>query len=96
MLLPLARLLRLPNVFTALADIGLGLCATAALSPAALNDDFAYFTHATLDFANSAQSGPPIEPGQYLATVCEGVSRHLMRRAERPRRVPPRAHQESQ
>ena len=30
-LLPLARLLRLPNVFTAFADIGLGLCATVAL-----------------------------------------------------------------
>lgn len=39
-LLPLARLLRLPNVFTAFADIGLGLCATAALSPASVNDDF--------------------------------------------------------
>lgn len=42
MLLPLARLLRLPNVFTAFADIGLGLCATATLSPASLNDGFAW------------------------------------------------------
>src|SRR4051794_14566842 len=42
MLLPLARLLRLPNVFTAFADIGLGLCATAALSSATVNDDFAW------------------------------------------------------
>src|SRR6476661_8100441 len=41
-LLSFARLLRLPNVFTAFADIGLGLCATAALSPAAVNDDFAW------------------------------------------------------
>jgi 4-hydroxybenzoate polyprenyltransferase len=41
-LLPLARLLRLPNVFTAFADIGLGLCATAALSPAVVNDTFAW------------------------------------------------------
>ena len=41
-LLPFARLLRLPNVFTALADIGLGLCATAALSPTSVNDDFAW------------------------------------------------------
>jgi 4-hydroxybenzoate polyprenyltransferase len=41
-LLPFARLLRLPNVFTALADIGLGLCATAALSPGTVNDDFAW------------------------------------------------------
>ncbi|HKB05406.1 MAG TPA: UbiA family prenyltransferase [Gemmataceae bacterium] len=39
-LLPLARLLRLPNVFTALADIGLGLCATAALSLATVDSDF--------------------------------------------------------
>jgi len=41
-LLPLARLLRLPNVFTAFADIGLGLCATAALSRAAVNDEFGW------------------------------------------------------
>src|SRR5829696_4071350 len=41
-LLPFARLLRLPNVFTAFADIGLGLCATAALSPGTVNDDFAW------------------------------------------------------
>src|SRR5262245_24053869 len=41
-LLPLARLLRLPNVFTAFADIGLGLCATAALSPGSLNDEFVW------------------------------------------------------
>jgi len=37
-----ARLLRLPNVFTAFADIGLGLCATAALSPGVVNDAFAW------------------------------------------------------
>jgi 4-hydroxybenzoate polyprenyltransferase len=41
-LLPLARLLRLPNVFTAFADIGLGLCATYALSPSSVNDSFAW------------------------------------------------------
>jgi UbiA prenyltransferase family len=40
--LPFARLLRLPNVFTAFADIGLGLCATAALSPASVDDSFAW------------------------------------------------------
>jgi len=39
-LLPLARLLRLPNVFTAFADIGLGLCATAALSPGSVDSTF--------------------------------------------------------
>jgi 4-hydroxybenzoate polyprenyltransferase len=38
--LPLARLLRLPNVFTALADIALGLCATYALSPSVVDDAF--------------------------------------------------------
>jgi len=53
-----------------------------------LNDDFAYFTHATLDFA-SAQP-PALEPARYLDTVCAGVSRHLMRR-ERPRRLPAQA-----
>src|SRR5215213_6350312 len=41
-LLPLARLLRLPNVFTAFADIGLGLCATAALSPATVDANFGW------------------------------------------------------
>jgi 4-hydroxybenzoate polyprenyltransferase len=41
-LLPLARLLRVPNVFTAFADIGLGLCATVALSPASLDGNFAW------------------------------------------------------
>ncbi len=39
-LLPLARLLRLPNVFTAFADIGLGLCVTAGLAPQPLDDSF--------------------------------------------------------
>lgn len=38
-LLPIARLLRLPNVFTAFADIALGLCATIALSKS-LDDTF--------------------------------------------------------
>jgi len=40
--LPLARLLRLPNVFTAFADIGLGLCVTAGLSPQTIDDAFAW------------------------------------------------------
>jgi thioester reductase-like protein len=51
-----------------------------------INDDFAYFTHATLDFASSVHNGPALEPEQYVTTVCEGVSRHLMRR-DRPRRA---------
>lgn len=38
--LPLARLLRLPNVFTAFADIGLGLCVTAGLSPQVMDEQF--------------------------------------------------------
>jgi alcohol-forming fatty acyl-CoA reductase len=45
-----------------------------------LNDDFAYFTHATLDFASSTKNDPPIEPERYVDTVCAGVSRHLMMR----------------
>jgi thioester reductase-like protein len=48
-----------------------------------LNDDFAYFTHATLDFASAAL--PALEPARYLDTVCAGVSRNLMMRRERPR-----------
>lgn len=52
-----------------------------------INDDFAYFTHATLDFASSVHNGPALEPAQYVATVCEGVSRHLMRRTVRARRA---------
>ena len=43
-LLPFARLLRLPNVFTAFADIGLGLCATAALRDGGADDSFAWKT----------------------------------------------------
>ena len=50
-----------------------------------LNVDFAYFTHATLDFASSTKNDPPIEPERYIDTVCAGVSRHLMmRRAQSP------------
>jgi alcohol-forming fatty acyl-CoA reductase len=55
-----------------------------------INDDFAYFTHTTLDFASSSKCDPPLEPAQYIATVCEGVSRHLMRRRS-PRRAPAQA-----
>jgi thioester reductase-like protein len=51
-----------------------------------LNDDFAYFTHATLDFASSAKNDPPIDPEHYLDTV----SRHLMSRSARPRAAAPR------
>jgi thioester reductase-like protein len=52
----------------------------------ALNRDFAYFTHATFDFQTSRPLAPPLDPAQYLATVCAGVERHLLRR-ERPRRA---------
>ncbi len=52
-----------------------------------LNDDFAYFTHATLDFASSAPQQPALDPERYLDTVCAGVSRHLMMRTGRPRRA---------
>jgi nucleoside-diphosphate-sugar epimerase len=52
-----------------------------------INDDFAYFTHSTFDFASASKSEPPLDPARYLDLVCEGVHRHLMRRPERPRRV---------
>ena len=50
-----------------------------------LNDDFAYFTHATLDFASSTKNDPPLEPERYIDTVCAGVSRNLMMRTGRAR-----------
>jgi thioester reductase-like protein len=62
-----------------------------ALRQRLINDDFAYFTHATLDFVSSAQNGHAFEPTRYIDTVCEGVSRHLMRRTGRPRRAAPQA-----
>jgi thioester reductase-like protein len=60
----------------------------------AINDDFAYFTHATFDFATTTPTLPPVEPERYLDTVCDGVSRHLLRR-ERPRRAAAPAFQEA-
>jgi fatty acyl-CoA reductase len=56
-----------------------------------LNDDFAYFTHATLDFASSARPTSAIDPARYLDTVCAGVSRNLMMRSVRPRAAAPQA-----
>jgi alcohol-forming fatty acyl-CoA reductase len=53
----------------------------------AINDDFAYFTHATLDFASATPTRPAVDPVRYLDTVCEGVSRYLLRR-QRPHRMP--------
>jgi len=50
------------------------------------NRDFAYFTHATFDFETSVPLRPALEPGRYLDLVCEGVSRHLLRRDRRTRR----------
>jgi len=47
------------------------------------NRDFAYFTHATFDFETSQPLRPALEPGRYLDLVCEGVSRHLLRRGRR-------------
>ncbi len=57
-----------------------------ALRQRVLNDDFAYFTHATLDFMSAVPS-EPLQPEHYLDTVCAGVSRHLMTREGRPRRT---------
>jgi hypothetical protein len=64
----------------------------------AANRDFAYFTHATFDFETSVPLDPHLDPERYLDLVCEGVSRHLLRRErrrsrprsdERPERVAP-------
>jgi fatty acyl-CoA reductase len=46
----------------------------------AVNRDFAYFTHATFDFAATHPLTPPLDPARYLDLVCEGVDRHLLRR----------------
>ena len=51
----------------------------------AANRDFAYFTHATFDFETSVPLEPRLDPARYVDLVCEGVSRHLLRRG---RRVP--------
>jgi hypothetical protein len=45
-----------------------------------VNRDFAYFTHATFDFATSRPLAPPLDPAGYLDTVCAGVERHLLAR----------------
>ncbi len=49
--LPYARLLRLPNVFTAFADIGVGICATLALASPVVDGTF--FLRAALLFVAS-------------------------------------------
>jgi thioester reductase-like protein len=48
-----------------------------------LNRDFAYFTHATFDFATSRPLAPPLDPTRYLDVVCAGVERHILGRRER-------------
>jgi thioester reductase-like protein len=45
----------------------------------AMHREFAYFTHATFDFRSSMPLDPPLEPADYLKTVCAGVQRHLLR-----------------
>jgi len=49
----------------------------------AVNRDFAYFTHSTFDFASERPLAPPLDPADYLATVCGGVERHLLQRRRR-------------
>ena len=49
----------------------------------ALNGDFAYFTHASFDFATSSPLDPPLEPTPYLDVVCDGVRRNLLQRERR-------------
>ncbi len=62
----------------------------------AANRDFAYFTHASFDFESSEPLEPRLDPERYIDLVCEGVSRHLLRRGRRLPRArtadaPPRA-----
>jgi thioester reductase-like protein len=49
----------------------------------AANRDFAYFTHASFAFETSQPLEPPLDPERYVDLVCEGVSRHLLRRGRR-------------
>jgi len=49
----------------------------------AANRDFAYFTHASFDFETSVPLEPRLDPERYIDLVCEGVSRHLLRRGRR-------------
>jgi fatty acyl-CoA reductase len=49
----------------------------------AANRDFAYFTHASFDFETSLPLEPRLDPERYIDLVCEGVSRHLLRRGRR-------------
>ncbi len=51
------------------------------------NRDFAYFTHATFDFETSVPLDPPLDPASYLDTVCDGVSRNLLRRERKRERA---------
>jgi thioester reductase-like protein len=53
----------------------------------ATNRDFTYFTHATFDFESSVPLDPPLDPAAYLDIVCEGVSKHLLRRERRRERA---------
>jgi thioester reductase-like protein len=48
-----------------------------------LHTDFAYFTHATFDFASSAPLAPPLDTTAYLDLVCDGVRRNLLQRGRR-------------
>jgi len=48
-----------------------------------LHRDFGYFTHASFDFESSAPIEPPLDPRDYVATVCAGVERNLLRGGRR-------------
>lgn len=53
----------------------------------AINRDFSYFTHSTFAFESARPLEPPLDPAGYLDLVCEGVSRHLLRRERRSART---------
>lgn len=44
-----------------------------------LHRDFDYFTHASFDFETTTPLDPPLDPRAYVATVCAGVERNLLR-----------------
>ena len=57
-----------------------------------LNEVFPYFTTKSFDFRASLPLPPAHQPRRYVATVCLGIYRHLLRRDDREWPVAGRAH----
>ena len=63
----------------------------------AVNARFRYFTRSTFIFRSSLPwPGQPLDPREYIRTVCRGVYRHMMRRDERELLVAGRRHRRGQ